>query len=698
MENESMSKMAMLYIASFGRIPDLGGLTFWTNAYAAGMDIDSIANQFITSTEGNSRYPSTYNNIQFLDAIYINVLGRTADYEGKLYWLNALNSGLPRGNFINTIIHAALNNESDDGIILQNKATYGVISASSGIDVATASAKLASITADTKSVESALVFDYAYNLTTGTDMLTGSGGNDTFSGTLSTTQTTDRVIGGEGVDTLRLTGTTLLPALTSIELLVFSGISSLVDISSVAGVTLTTIDGLSSYTAITLKDQTLGLKNVTGGATIDLAYATATSKAVLVLSSVNMELNLSDGEGIAEMSMTFSGSGNTVSLRNSALAPIASIILLGSGSVSLDLNTVDLSALATLDASVNSGGVTIDFDDSLESVLTAQGGNGADAFTFGSGFNAEDNLDGGAGVDTLYAFGEVIATDDATLKNLEKIILTSASNVDFTGQSESFNLTGSSSNDTISLGIGRDTINAGSGNDTIYKGTSGQTDTIDGGAGDDKLIALGNLVRVGDSNLINVESIQLSVASELNLDDQSEGFRIIGSLESDTITFSKGADTFVFEAFETQSARDTLYNFDLTQDKMDFSLFFEETALGEFIDMYPTAVTFSAGLDLTAGETMGVVYNLSRALVATDIATAAAANKIALNDDAKAIVFATKDTDGLGDNTVNNAYDIYTIWDATLATAGTSWQVVRIGVLTSNTEWDATDVLAGTFL
>lgn len=55
------------------------------------------------------------------------------------------------------------------------------------------------------------------------------------------------------------------------------------------------------------------------------------------------------------------------------------------------------------------------------------------------------------------------------------------------------------------------------------------------------------------------------------------------------------------------------------------------------------------------------------------------------------LYLATKDVDGIGDNTVNNNYDMYAIWDATSG-AGTSWNIIKVGILNSITEWNATDI------
>ena len=691
-------KMSMLYIASFGRTPDYDGLVFWTNSYANGMSASNIANLFMSSAEGMSRYPSSYNNIQFLDAIYQNVLGRTPDADGKLYWLGELNNGLSRGTFINTIIEAALSNGSDDGKILQNKANFGALSAGSGVDVAAATAKLPFITADSSSVNSALVFDYSYSLTSNIDSLTGSSGNDTFSGVASTTQANDSVNGGDGTDVLKLTSTKVIPKLTSIESLVFSAISGVLDISALSGVALTTLEQPSGYTLVNLSTQALGLKNISNKS-VDLTYTKAAKTATIAMSTSNTTLDVASGEAIATLDITAS-ENSTLYLQNSGVAPITNINFLGSGSLAFEFKRTEFDKLKTLDATQNSGGINMTFTNSLDKVLEILGGSGADSFNFGKLYSDKNiTLDGGAGLDSLIVSETLTIAKDTTLLNIETIVLSAETILDLSTQTEKFTVLGSNENDTIMLGSGSDIINAGAGDDIIYKNASGVNDVVDGGSGNDTLIALGNLQRVGDGNIVNVEVIQLNVASKLDISDQTEGFRVVGSSGSDTITLGNGSDRVVFDAFDTLTSVsiDTINGFNLSQDSMDFSLFFDETNLGDNVNILTTPSNFAAGLDMSAGETIGVVYNVSRALLATDISTVAGASKIALADDTKAIIFATKDVDGIGDNTVNNNYDMYAIWDATSG-AGTSWNIIKVGILNSITEWNATDITSVTFV
>ncbi len=82
-----------LYRAVFGRAPDAQGFAFWTERYAEGEALGSIAGTFILSPEWNERYPAALSNTEYIDAIYQNVLGRAGDEDGVRFWLDALDSG-----------------------------------------------------------------------------------------------------------------------------------------------------------------------------------------------------------------------------------------------------------------------------------------------------------------------------------------------------------------------------------------------------------------------------------------------------------------------------------------------------------------------------------------------------------------------------------------------------------------------------
>lgn len=82
-----------LYQAAFNRDPDLAGLGYWIAAIDAGVELVSVANNFILSEEFKNLYGTASSNTAFINTLYQNVLHRPADDSGLNYWLNELNAG-----------------------------------------------------------------------------------------------------------------------------------------------------------------------------------------------------------------------------------------------------------------------------------------------------------------------------------------------------------------------------------------------------------------------------------------------------------------------------------------------------------------------------------------------------------------------------------------------------------------------------
>ena len=136
---------------------------------------------------------------------------------------------------------------------------------------------------------------------------------------------------------------------------------------------------------------------------------------------------------------------------------------------------------------------------------------------------------------------------------------------------------------------------------------------------------------------------------------------------------------YVFEGTAALNGVDTINNFNqtgaATDDMLSVYAFLGGGGSG------PQAVNFTVGLDLTGAATVGVVYNKA-SLAATDIAVTAAAGKIAVEDNSKAVVLASADTDGYADATVN-AYDVYYVEDTDTGT-GQTYAVTKVATLNSS--------------
>jgi hypothetical protein len=91
--NDVVAQVNRLYGAAFLRGADQAGLNAWSSAIAAGTPISSVAQGFIGSAEFQSRYGTNPSTSDFVEALYVNALGRPSDAPGKAAWVAAIDSG-----------------------------------------------------------------------------------------------------------------------------------------------------------------------------------------------------------------------------------------------------------------------------------------------------------------------------------------------------------------------------------------------------------------------------------------------------------------------------------------------------------------------------------------------------------------------------------------------------------------------------
>jgi hypothetical protein len=89
-----------LYHAAYDREPDPEGFGFWVNHMDRRMALNDVAAQFLTAPEYAERYGTAADNDVFLDIIYLNVLDRTPDQEGRDFWSKALSDGVNRSDIM----------------------------------------------------------------------------------------------------------------------------------------------------------------------------------------------------------------------------------------------------------------------------------------------------------------------------------------------------------------------------------------------------------------------------------------------------------------------------------------------------------------------------------------------------------------------------------------------------------------------
>ncbi len=98
--NPSAAMLDRLYLAFFRRYPDAEGWDYWLDTRGDGHRLEDVAEWFAESEEFTNRYDqATFS--EFLDQLYLDVLGRAPDAEGKRYWLALLDSGeINRGTIV----------------------------------------------------------------------------------------------------------------------------------------------------------------------------------------------------------------------------------------------------------------------------------------------------------------------------------------------------------------------------------------------------------------------------------------------------------------------------------------------------------------------------------------------------------------------------------------------------------------------
>jgi hypothetical protein len=89
---DTYGPVARLYFAYFLRAPDLAGLDYWRGRLRAGTSLAAVSQSFASSGEFRTRYGSLSNR-QFVETVYLNVLGRPGDAGGIGYWTGQLDRG-----------------------------------------------------------------------------------------------------------------------------------------------------------------------------------------------------------------------------------------------------------------------------------------------------------------------------------------------------------------------------------------------------------------------------------------------------------------------------------------------------------------------------------------------------------------------------------------------------------------------------
>lgn len=308
------------YIAYYGRPGEPDGVNFWTTAGTPQTSMASILGDFAKSTEFTALYGTT-TNAQFVDAVYRNVFGRSADAAGLNFYTNALTSNITtKARVVFEIVNGA---QGADKTIIDNKASFATLFTNELAKTPAAfinyqspfteaKTTLATINASTKVSDLSVLVgttiedvvknqpvgpNQPFVLTIGVDEGTkfaGGANNDLFTGSDTTLTALDSLAGGAGNDTLQITATGAFTfpssaSLNSVETLTIRGgdaVTADTSISTITGLTKVVVSQSAKAAALTAAKTTdVTISGAADAITIDggkdIVVTDATADAVI---------------------------------------------------------------------------------------------------------------------------------------------------------------------------------------------------------------------------------------------------------------------------------------------------------------------------------------------------------------------------------------------------------------------------------
>ncbi len=621
-----------LYISYFGRPADPRGLEAFAQAlsdagaptgvvelsaaYKTNAAIKGLVDGFGASTESAKLYASGDVDT-FVNSVFLNVLGRPAKFAGLNYWNAEITSGrVTKAEAAMKIMAGAFANTTDptqaaiDQAVINAKVavasnfTHAIDSAEtlmaykgataagtartmlqSVSDLTNVSAFNATIASTLVDLVAAAVPTTTTALTVGVDTLTGGISNDVFNANAQTLSALDTINGGNGIDTLNISGVNVAGTATAIDLTLPSSVTNVEKLIITAtampqGLALGAAN-LSGFTGLQSANINLGAITAANTITAGAADVTLTTsggaaltvnggKAVTIRTGTVAADDIHVVGGDAATSVTITG-GHAIDISDAGgeADTIATVSLSGftaASTVNSDaLKTVTVAntaatlgvtakALTTLNVTKISSVVTVSGSDAGTRVLTINA-NGA---TAGAGVT-DDAATGVALAVTGAATDLSLHTDAATSLTITgDKALTLARNLDST--LDTINASGLNANLTVSSIIqagqaytgasGVDTItveannakaiNTGAGDDVVtVSGAIGNGGSIDGGAGMNTLVM--TAVQAAARTTDDVFSKAISNFQKLSIDAVGTGIATINLANLDNISYIKSA-------------------------------------------------------------------------------------------------------------------------------------------------------------
>lgn len=325
---ETTNAIQQIYIGLLGRAADQEGLQYWTDEIEAGtLTLEQLRANIV---EEQQEYKDTFGGqtrAQVVSQLYANLFNRAPDDEGLQYWVNGEGASVNIDQLVLALVNGAA---AADSLVLDNRtevANYYTeeLGAEGSFDAELAGAVIAdvdgtraSVTQTKASVDNGDIVapgtGGTFTLTTGSDNITGTSGNDTITagqiGNDAAFTVGDQINGGAGNDTLNWIQTAAvngLPTGASVQNV------ETVSVTSGDAITLNTTSGFSGLTALNANTSN-NAQTLTASATTDVnsIVAASTDDAISVTGGKNVSVKVTGSVDTGAGAVTVSNAAGTV--------------------------------------------------------------------------------------------------------------------------------------------------------------------------------------------------------------------------------------------------------------------------------------------------------------------------------------------------------------------------------------------------
>jgi hypothetical protein len=332
-------QVAKLYVATFDRAPDAAGLDYWVNdSFGGNPTLEQIASSFFDQPETQAKYGAVVTDYTaFVTAMYQNLFERDPDADGLAYWVADLEAGNVRPDqMIIALINGAEAETGDpaDAAVLANKTEVGLYFADTlGLDdVDAAYAVMDGVTGDDATVTAAMAeADYYANLgdtfvlTTSSDSVVGTNGNDTFdASTLGTLNSSDVILDSSTSDqdilNATVTSNSVAARIQNVETVNVTGkyVTTGLDLTNSTGIKELNLDTvLQGGTATVTAANSINAEKIVAGDninTLNVTSLTSGTRDTVIVDGGSANVNLNGAAAGADKYDVTIAAGKTLTL------------------------------------------------------------------------------------------------------------------------------------------------------------------------------------------------------------------------------------------------------------------------------------------------------------------------------------------------------------------------------------------------